>query len=363
MDISRYSNVGLLNAGTYSTQFINEDTNCMASSFTIKAKKINRDEANRIAALSGDSGLFDTAEEIALLSTTAGVINVRPVEAAEMLPASDPVLIDLQLGAMLYMKKAAVSFLGGGDPAKYAVELKFITDRGNVTEADIKNFMAQGIAETVNAEFNKIRFSMSNPTAYKYDVAMTHNPQTGYYKLSYKNTENITKEISAASLEALISVMSRNPAEFSQTSVNETRWEAALMPAVIFDDWKKTTPSMVNPYELLTRALTNFYITPNETDYRVIRGIHARAQLAAFTDGDGFTRNMRSSIEYTLFSLNQELNSKINGDINTTSKMIAAAGIPDEPQYGIFTLTKAAGDEIFVSKRNPASARQLTAGY
>jgi hypothetical protein len=114
VDVSRYGNVGLLNVGTYSAQFISEASNSVGSSFTINAKKANRDEANRIAALSGDSGLFDTAEEIALLSATAGVINIRPVEAADMLPAGDPALVDLQLGAMLYMKKVAVSFLGGG---------------------------------------------------------------------------------------------------------------------------------------------------------------------------------------------------------------------------------------------------------
>ena len=68
----------------------------------------NRAEANRIARLN-DNGSFDTAEEITLLSATTGVINIRPVEAAGMLPADDPALVDLQLGAMLYMKKAAVS--------------------------------------------------------------------------------------------------------------------------------------------------------------------------------------------------------------------------------------------------------------
>jgi hypothetical protein len=72
-----------------------------------------------------------------------------------MLPADDPVLVDLQLGAMLYMKKAVVSFLGNGDPAKYAVELKFITDRGNVTNADIENFMVQGIAAVVDKYYSQ----------------------------------------------------------------------------------------------------------------------------------------------------------------------------------------------------------------
>jgi hypothetical protein len=245
--------------------------------------------------------------------------------------------------------------------------IKFITDRGNVTRAEIESYYRQGIgsliATAVDTEFNKIQFLMRTPTAYEYDVTLTRNPQTGHYKLSYIDAKNITKELSATSLEALSSAMSRNLAEFNQNSINDIRWQATIIPAVVFDGWKNTTPSMVNPYELLTRALTNFYITPNETNYSVVRGILARAQLAAFTDGDGFTASMLASMDSTLRFFSQELNYKTNMDISTTSKMIAAADIPDEPQYGIFTLTKAAGDEIFVSKRNPASARQLTAGY
>jgi hypothetical protein len=152
IDISKYSNVGLLNTDAYAQNFINSGTNLTDDTYVMNAKMSNRTEAVRIAGLNGNKA-FDTAEEIALLSATAGVINVRPVEAAGMLPAGDPALVDLQLGAMLYMKKAAVSFLGGGDPAKYAAEIKFITDRGIVTEADIINFMVQGISTEVDNQF------------------------------------------------------------------------------------------------------------------------------------------------------------------------------------------------------------------
>jgi hypothetical protein len=149
---SRYSNVGLLNTSDYAGNFLNKDTGNIDSQYVSKARA-NREEALRIAGISGSPTSWDTAEEITLLSATTGVISARPVEAARMLPADDPALVDLQLGAMLYMKKAVVSFLGGGDPAKYAVELKFITDRGRVTETDIVNFVKQGISEIVNEQF------------------------------------------------------------------------------------------------------------------------------------------------------------------------------------------------------------------
>jgi hypothetical protein len=150
MDISKYNGVSILNAGAYSKQFLNKQTNILDSTYAFEATD---EDFERIASLGGDKYDIDTAEEIALLSAATGVINVRPVEAAETLPASDPVLIDLQLGAMLYMKKAAVTFLSDGDPARYAAELKFITDRSRVTAADINNFMVQGISTEVDKQF------------------------------------------------------------------------------------------------------------------------------------------------------------------------------------------------------------------
>jgi hypothetical protein len=76
-----------------------------------------------------------------------------------MLPAGDPALIDLQLGRAAYMDMQMAKFLGG-DSAPHAAALQFITGRGRVTEADIKDFVRQGIAAVVDAEFNKTIFLM-----------------------------------------------------------------------------------------------------------------------------------------------------------------------------------------------------------
>jgi hypothetical protein len=48
-------------------------------------------------------------------------------------------------------------------------------------------------------------------------------------------------------------------------------------------------------------------------------------------------------------------------DLSPNGALIAAAGKPNDPQYGIFTLTKPVGDAIFVSKRTPATG--LLASY
>jgi hypothetical protein len=51
------------------------------------------------------------------------------------------------------MDMQVAKFLGS-DPAPYATALKFITDRGRVAEADIKDFMVQGISAEVDKHFN-----------------------------------------------------------------------------------------------------------------------------------------------------------------------------------------------------------------
>jgi hypothetical protein len=73
----------------------------------------------------------------------------------------------------------------------------------------------------------------------------------------------------------------RNSGDFVPATIDTVRSQAALIPAVIFDGWKKATPGMVSPYELLTKALADFYTTPNRANYEVILGIEARSMLAA----------------------------------------------------------------------------------
>jgi hypothetical protein len=126
------------------------------------------------------------------------------------------------------------------------------------------------------------------------------------------------------------------------------------MPAVIFDNWKNHTANMVNPYALLTNALTAFYTEPNRANHAVISGIYARVRLAEIVDGDAFTANMEESMRTVLVSFNPTLFDSLHKDIRNINALTVAANIPDDPRYGIFTLTKAAGDEIFVSKKRQA---------
>jgi hypothetical protein len=262
---------------------------------------------------------------------------------------------DLKLGAAAYMDMQAAKFLGG-DPAPHAEALKFITGRGQVNEADIKEFMTRGIAAAVDAEFNKARFMtrVNSTLSYACILARTANNQYILNYESYPGTDTKSKkELSGTSLETLAASLSGS-GDFPQSAVDTVRDNAALIPAVIFDGWKKYTPDMVNPYELLTKALADFYITPNNANYQIVRGIAARSVLATIIDGDEFSANMSGSIGAVLISLNQALMDRINGDLNTINEIIAASDVPAEPQYGIFTLNRKVGDEIFIGKKRPA---------
>jgi hypothetical protein len=72
-----------------------------------------------------------TPLEIALLSTCAGVVDVRPVEAKNILPVNDLRTVDLKLGAVAYMDMQVAKFLGG-DLSPHMAALKFITDRDSI---------------------------------------------------------------------------------------------------------------------------------------------------------------------------------------------------------------------------------------
>jgi hypothetical protein len=143
------SAVSLLNVGNYSKLFLNSG-GVRDSKYTRAASRADR---AAISAISGDEMDIDTPLEIALLSTCAGVVDVRPVEASAMLGNARQA--DLKLGAAVYQEMQMLRFLGNTDAVgRHEGIIKFITDRGNVSRAEIETYLQDGIAEAVNVEFN-----------------------------------------------------------------------------------------------------------------------------------------------------------------------------------------------------------------
>jgi hypothetical protein len=340
MDVSKYRNVGLLDTSAYSNRV---KTNDKYADYLATAFMTNMDETLRIAGLSGDVYDFDTAEEITLLSATAGVINIRPVEAARMLPADDPVLVDLQLGAMLYMKKAAVSFLGNGDPAKYAAELKFITYCGRITNADIENFVKQGIAEVVDEEFGKIYFMIDR----NYNAILAYNNRTHTYKLTYTDAKDVTKEIQARDLDDLRAKMTASrdfTADGVTLAVNE---KAGYIPAVVYANWLANGISKgVDAVALVKEAIAKFYLEPTKTNYDTLAGIYARYYMlkgGIFSDTTYFYDGALGSFGGSLLALSKQLLDSISEYVIKSPNRNALARIPADSRYNVFSIPAGGG--------------------
>jgi hypothetical protein len=147
--------VSLLNVDTYSGYFTVKiaGKNYMDDKYT---DKTSDDDYNRMSAVSGDTATVDTPLEIALLSYySKPVLKIRPPEAQKELPANSKDSA-LKLGAATYMEMQVNKYLGsakgaGDNSARYATMLKFIEKKSGVTQAEIVNYMKEGII----AEFDR----------------------------------------------------------------------------------------------------------------------------------------------------------------------------------------------------------------
>jgi hypothetical protein len=264
--------------------------------FIFEAPRAER--KGNISNLGGEQGYIDTPLELALFSYyAASRIDIRPVEAKEMLPASNPRLADLKLGAATYMDMQVARFTGS-DAAPYAAALKFITDRGKVSEADIKKFMAQGIAAEVDAQFNKINIPL-----YRYNAVLTRT--TGnQYVLSYKDVNDVVKGLPPASLETLLATMRRTTG-FEASDIDAVRAQAVLIPAVRLNS---------GALDDIKRILTNFYTSPNASTYNAVKEVYALYTDARLTTGEAIFEKTRLGYVAALTILNESLARKVIAD-------------------------------------------------
>jgi hypothetical protein len=294
------------------------------------------EEYSMLGSLGGTKDLIDMSTELA---ASAAILNIRSIEPQDA----------LKIYTEIAMEGAVNSFLGTTGATHTGV-LSRLKAKYNFTDRQIRGAIENAVHSEVDAQFNRISFRLD-----RHNAILSHNPKTGEYTLSYGgvNTNNETRNITANSLQALSSEMlsGRNKTDFTSADLNTLRAQAALIPAVVFDGWRKSTWNMVDPYELLAKALTDFYTTPNRTNYEVICGIQARAMLAVIADDDTFTDAMDGAIGNTIASLSTGLYEKMAKDLRQNGAIMAASSKPNDPRYSIFTLTKATGDEIFVSKK------------
>jgi hypothetical protein len=248
-----------------------------------------------ISNLGGRERIIDIPLEIALFSYYAtSRIDLRPAEADAILPKNNPKLADQKRGAAVFQEIQILRFLADTAAVnRHETVLKFITDRGNATRAEIETYYRNGIRGLVSAvvdeEFNKVSFlSRCSPNG-SYNVVLIRIPQTGQYILNYEGYFNgsiQTKTLTASSLEALLSTMTQST-DWNQTSINTVRAQAALIPAVALSS---------TDIQAAKNELTNFLLTPNEDTLLALR---RRYRNFALTQGErsGFaSRSLRNVV-------------------------------------------------------------------
>jgi hypothetical protein len=186
--------------------------------------------------------------------------------------------------------------------------LERLRGKYNFTQAEINGAVRDTVAAAVDAEFNKVSGFMIDR---KYNAVLAHDPQTGQYTLSYErpSIENDDKELSASSLEALSSAMSRS-GDFSATAFNVVREQAALIPAVSFE--------YKDPREDIVAILYEFYANPGNATYGAVRDIKVFYNVAsgtAYKSEDRRTyERLSQSYRWVLESLSQGLAQKVIKD-------------------------------------------------
>jgi dipeptidyl aminopeptidase/acylaminoacyl peptidase len=226
----------------------------------------------------------------------------------------------LNAGARAYADMQLARFLGDtAAVGRHEGIIKFITDRGNATRAEVETFYRQNIgsliAEVVNEEFNTIKFSIDRTNGDIYGTVLTRNAQN-HYVLSYEGYFNGTQSTRtlppAFSLEALSSAMS-NSGDFSAAAFNVVHKQAALIPAVALAQ-TGTTDAFLGTVK---KALTDFYVSPTTANYNTVKDIYALFMRRAWEyHQDPLFEIITSSYSSALGKISIPLANKVRSEAN-----------------------------------------------
>jgi hypothetical protein len=148
----------------------------------------------RFAMINGEDDLIDNPLEFALLSYySPAVLKIRPKESDAILPANNPKLADQKLGAAVFQEIQVLRFLGNTASAgRHEAVLQFITDRKNVTRAEIETYYRSNIrklvSDIVDAEVAKRQ--PTNPTT----IAELKQIMTGFFLNPTLENHNVLYE-------------------------------------------------------------------------------------------------------------------------------------------------------------------------
>jgi hypothetical protein len=288
----------------------------IARDYYVYAQGNYRNEVAQFASLDEDLNRVDTAIEWLYTSYYhIAVRDIRPAEADTILPADNPRLVDLELGAVTMQEIKINRFLGNtAAEGRYRGGLKFITDRKNVTEAEVeahyRDYIRGLIAEIVDEEFNEISFMVDINARTSYNCVLTRNAQNQYilsYESYFGTDTKSTKTLPITSLEAFSSEMSKS-GDFPASAINTVREQARLIPAAVLSDATLTE---------IANILTRFYTEPNQSTYTaVLEALYVIRQALPNTQNLKYS-HVSSSYEGMLSMLNRDFAQKVFADLRT----------------------------------------------
>lgn len=310
---------------------------------------LSRAERKEFAAYDEDKYIIDSTEEflsaIYFYPEKIQVVNSDLAVALEQeLPHSDPITAGLKLGAMWYKKWVELKFTDPANAqqlANYELAINTICARTGVTRTAIEDFYRRGVkdvvSEAVDRAFNAISF-MANGGGKSFNTVLTRNADNSY-TLRYEGTgtNGQTKELTAASLDALLAVMARST-DFNTACIDVVRQKQQLIPAFVFADWQAKYAAIGDGVALTKEALTNFYLNPTKENYDVLLGIYSRSLLVYRKTGekDAFAIPMMDALSAAIGNLSSRLSSRFVADASRLDPRIAAL-IPKDSRYNIFS--------------------------
>jgi ABC-type phosphate/phosphonate transport system ATPase subunit len=144
-------------------------------------------------------------------------------------------------------------------------------------------------------------------TLYRYNATLTRNNQNQYI-LSYKDVNDVVKELPPASLEALLATM-RGTNGFEANDITTIRAQAALIPAA------RLSSSALDDIKII---LTSFYTVPNSGTYTAVRDVYALYNNNYIKSDDKLFSVIRDSYENALKSFNVALAEKVYAEAHTS---------------------------------------------
>jgi hypothetical protein len=264
------------------------------------------EEYSILSSLGGAKDIIDMSTELA---ASAAILNIRSVEPQDA----------LKIYTEIAMENAVNSFLGitGTTHAEVLSRLKA---KYNFTDRQILGAIENAVRSEVDAQFNKVAFILDNTSIRKsYDAVLTRNAQN-HYALSYERLDTIYTPISGTSPEDLLTKISKN-SDFNQTSVDQVRAQAALIPAVRLGD---------KALDDIAVILEQFYTSPTLGAYSYLKDVYVLYENTWVTSQNQLFMNAAGSYANALSNLNQSLAQKVFEDSRVSSRVTLSPVVQQE---------------------------------